>query len=229
MPSVAAIVFDFDGVLANSEPLHLRAYQEVLGELGITISRDEYYARYLGFDDAGAFNAIGAVHGQKWEDRQIAALVDRKTAVFDEMLLSTDMLYPNAVTCVERLAARFPLGIASGALKHEILAVLRSSGLDRRFRFVVASGDTPRSKPAPDPYRRAAELHGLPASSCLAIEDSRWGIESAKSAGLCCIGITTTYDARELGTADAIIDSLDEFTVELIERIGTDGAGLRRC
>jgi beta-phosphoglucomutase len=227
MPPIAAIVFDFDGVLANSEPLHLRAYQEILAELGITIERDEYYARYLGFDDTGAFRAIAAAHGQNWNDEQIATLVARKTLVFDEMLLSAEMLYSTAAACVERLAAHFPLGIASGALKHEILAVLESSGLVRHFRFVVASGDTRRSKPAPDPYARAAELHGLPPSSCLAIEDSRWGIESAKGAGLRCIGITTTYAAHELTTADAIIDSLDEFTVELIERIGHRGNGDR--
>ncbi len=216
---IAAIVFDFDGVLANSEPLHLRAYQEVLSALGIVVERDEYYARYLGFDDIGAFTAIGHARGQDWTDQQITALAARKTVVFDEMIVSAEVLYPTAAPCIERLAARFPLGIASGALRHEIEAVLRASGLDRHIGFVVASGDTPFSKPAPDPYRRAAQLHGLPAAQCLAIEDSRWGIESAKAAGLRCVGITHTYPASKLETADAIIDSLDQFTVEMIEGI----------
>jgi beta-phosphoglucomutase len=216
---ISAIVFDFDGVLANSEPMHLRAYQAVLAEIGITVERDEYYANYLGFDDIGALKAMGAAHGQNWNDRQIKALVERKTVVFDEMLMSADVLYPNATACVERLAARLPLGIASGALRHEIEAVLRSSGLDRHIRFIVASGDTPSSKPAPDPYALAAQLHGMAPSACVAIEDSRWGIESAKAAGLRCVGITHTYPARELGAADAIIDSLDEFTHEMLEQL----------
>jgi beta-phosphoglucomutase len=104
-------------------------------------------------------------------------------------------------------------------LKHEIMAILRNSGLDRHFRFVVAAGDTPRSKPAPDPYRRAADLHGLPAAACVAIEDSRWGIESARAAGLRCVGITNTYPAGELAGAETVIGSLDDFTADLIRRL----------
>lgn len=219
MPGTAAIVFDFDGVLADSEPLHLRSYQEVLRDLGIELDREEYFARYLGFDDAGAFRAISEAREQSWTDDQIGELVARKTAVFDEMLTAVDVLYPSAADCVERLAAQFPLGIASGALRHEIEAILRRGGIDHHFRFIVAAGETPASKPAPDPYRRAAELHGISPARCLAIEDSRWGIVSAKSAGLRCVGITQSYLAHELADADAIIGSLDEFTVEFIEQL----------
>src|SRR5918992_385853 len=186
---IQAVVFDFDGVLANSEPLHLRAYQKVLGEHGASITREEYYRDYLGFDDVGVFEAVGKAHGLSWNERQIAALVAEKTAVFDEIVRSGDLLYPGAAACVERLAARYPLGIASGALRHEIEAVLSKNGLDRHIDFIVAAGDSPSSKPAPDPYRRAAELHGKAAAECVAIEDSRWGIESAKAAGLWCVGI----------------------------------------
>ena len=219
MPGTAAIVFDFDGVLADSEPLHLRSYQEVLRDLGIELDREEYFARYLGFDDAGAFRAISEAREQSWTDDQIGELVARKTAVFDEMLTAVDVLYPSAADCVERLAAQFPLGIASGALRHEIEAILRRGGIDHHFRVIVAAGETPASKPAPDPYRRAAELHGISPAQCLAIEDSRWGIVSAKSAGLRCVGITQSYLAHELADADAIIGSLDEFTVEFIEQL----------
>jgi beta-phosphoglucomutase len=219
-----AVVFDFDGVLANSEPLHLRAYQIVLAGIGIELGRDEYYAKLLGFDDVGAFGAIGASRGLRWTGGEIADLVERKTHVFDGLLGSASTLYPGAVDCVERLAARYPLGIASGALRHEIETMLAGSGLTRHFQFIVASGDTPRSKPAPDPYRRAAELHGRPAASCVAIEDSRWGIEAAQAAGMRCVGITQTYPRHELTTADAIVDSLDEFTADLIDELLARGA-----
>jgi beta-phosphoglucomutase len=216
---VHAVVFDFDGVLADSEPLHLRAFQEVLAGLGITLTREEYYARYLGFADEGAFEAIADTYGWKPTPEQIASLVREKATVFDAMLAETDVLYPGAAECVTRLAGDFPLGIASGALKHEILAVLERYELAARFRFVVAAGDTRMSKPAPDPYRRAAALHGIPSQNCLAIEDSRWGIESAKAAGLMCVGITNTYPASELDVADAVIGSLAEFTTEFIRRL----------
>ncbi len=129
------------------------------------------------------------------------------------------MLYPGASACVASLAAEFPLGIASGALKPEIEAILRRARLEHHFRFIVASGDTAASKPAPDPYVRAAALHGLAPHACLAIEDSHWGIKSAKDAGLPCVGITTTYPREQLGLATRIIDSLAEFTPALIRSI----------
>jgi HAD superfamily hydrolase (TIGR01509 family) len=219
MADLGAIVFDFDGVLANSEPLHLRSYQDVLGELGLTLGRDEYYQHYLGFDDATAFRTLSERRDLGWSEKDISRVVTRKTVIMDEILASTDVLYPEAVPCVERLAAELPLGIASGALRHEIEAILRRASLEHHFKFIVAAGDTVRGKPAPDPYRRAARLHGLAPEHCVAIEDSRWGIESAKDAGLHCVGITQTYAAVDLPGADAIIGSLDEFTVELLARL----------
>jgi beta-phosphoglucomutase len=216
---IAAIVFDFDGVLADSEPLHFRALREMLATLGVPLSAEHYYSTYVGYDDVGVFRLLEEEQGWSLDEARIAALIDQKSRIFDELIASADVLFPTAIPCIERLGARYPLGIASGALKREIQQILRRHRLEDRFRFVVASGDTPRSKPSPDPYARAAELHGLPASSCLAIEDSRWGIEAAKAAGLKCVGITTTYDADSLPGADAVIHSLDEFTVELIARL----------
>jgi beta-phosphoglucomutase len=219
--AIQALVFDFDGVLADSEPLHLRSYQEVLTPMGITLTRDEYYSDYLGYDDEGVFTKIAEARGLRMDERRVYALIEEKTRVFDDMIAAGEMLYPAARACVERMAARFPLGIASGALRHEIEAILRAGRLHDHFRFIVASGETPEGKPAPDPYRRAAELHGIAPVSCLAIEDSRWGIESAKSAGLWCIGITNTYPREELTMADRVIDSLDELTPALIRGFAT--------
>jgi HAD superfamily hydrolase (TIGR01509 family) len=214
-----AIVFDFDGVLADSEPLHLQAYQEVLSSFGQTLTSEEYYARYLGYDDEGLFTRLADAHGWPMDRQKLDALIAEKRRVFDAVIERTDVLYPGAIACVERLAGAFPLGIASGALRHEIEAILKRRGLDRHFRFIVASGDTPESKPAPDPYRRAAGLHGLSPADCLAIEDSRWGIQSAKSAGLSCIAITHTYPAESLGLADRIVRSLDEIDATLIRAV----------
>jgi beta-phosphoglucomutase len=215
---IKAIVFDFDGVLADSEPLHLKAYQEVLAGLGVTLTRDEYYASYLGYDDAGVFSALAEAHGWEMDESTLLGLIREKGRVFDSTVETMDVLYPGAAACIEGLAD-YPLGIASGALRGEIEVVLRRARLDRYIRFIVASGDTPRSKPAPDPYARAAELHRVAPADCLAIEDSRWGIESAKAAGLRCVGITNTYPRQELVLADAIIESLAEFTPALIRSL----------
>ena len=220
---IKAIVFDFDGVLADSEPLHLRAYQQVLSRFGVTLSRDDYYANYLGYDDEGVFEQLTARHGIPADDGGIRALIDEKTRIFDATIetgiVSGGILYPGAAACVTQMAARYPLGIASGALRHEIEAILRGAKLEQYFQFIVASGETPEGKPAPDPYRRAAELHAVLPGECVAIEDSRWGIESAKAAGLACVGITTTYSSEHLTAADRIITSLDEFTPDLIDAL----------
>jgi beta-phosphoglucomutase len=216
---ITAIVFDFDGVLADSEPLHLRAYQEVLSPLGITLSREEYYSRYLGYDDEGVFTHLAEAHGFTLDAARLESLIAQKGRSFDAIIASGDVLYPGAAACAARMAGAFPLGIASGALRHEIEAILRGGGMSQYFRFIVASGDTAESKPAPDPYIRAVTLHGAEPSQCVAIEDSRWGIESAQAAGLRCVAITHTYPRKELSKADGIIDSLDEFTPAYVGRL----------
>ncbi len=216
---IKAIVFDFDGVLADSEPLHLRAYQKVLSPVGISLTREDYYERYLGYDDEGVFTQLASAHGLPLDERRLQTFIAEKARVFDSVIGSEQILYPAAAACVIRMAERYPLGIASGAMRHEIEAILRCAGLLEYFRFVVGSGETAQSKPAPDPYLRAAELHGLAPAECAAIEDSHWGIVSAKSAGLACVGLTTTYSREHLTDADQIVDSLDEFTPQLIESL----------
>ena len=216
---IRGIVFDFDGVIADSEPLHLRALQDVVAPLGITIGRAEYYARYLGYDDVGTFKAIGENMGIELSDAQIASLIASKSVVYQSLVAAGGVLYAGAAACIERLVAHYPLGIASGALRHEIEAILRAEALERHFSFIVASGETPTGKPAPDPYLRAAAMHRLPAKSCVAIEDSRWGIESASAAGMRCIGITHTYPASDLSSADLVVHSLEQLTPELIRTL----------
>jgi beta-phosphoglucomutase-like phosphatase (HAD superfamily) len=218
--TVQAVVFDFDGVLADSEPLHLKAYQELLEPQGIHLDEKTYCERYLGYDDEGALSKIAEDNGLILGDEEIEMLVVEKGHVFARLVGTRDVLYPGAADCVRRLAGAWPVGIASGALRTDIDLMLRGAGLEDLFRFIVAAGDTDRTKPAPDPYLRAAELHGVPASACVAIEDSHWGLESARAAGMRTIAISHTYPRDALtGAADAVVDSLAELTPELIARL----------
>jgi beta-phosphoglucomutase len=224
----AAIVFDFDGVIADSEPLHLRAFQETLREVaGIELSPDEYYRRYLGYDDEGAVRAVLTDRGMADGEARVAAIVEDKAKRLPELLSSPDVLMPGAAACITRLAASRPLAIASGARREEIELVLVARGLAGPFDVIVAAGETPRSKPHPDPYARAVSLlaeqgripPGTSPSRCVAIEDSHWGIASARQAGLRCVGITSSYARHELVTADRVIASLDELTIEFLEEL----------
>jgi beta-phosphoglucomutase len=216
-----AIVFDFDGVIANSEPLHFRGYRDVLAVEGIPLSERDYYAHYLGFDDVGAFEAIGGRHGTSWSSQQIKDLVARKAVRLEELERDVSVLFPGAADAIRRAAAALPIAIASGARGDEIRRVLVREGLSACFTAIVAAEDTAVSKPAPDPYLRALALlaqaigSALKASECVAIEDSHWGLESARSAGMRTVAVTNTY-AADLLRADLTVTSLEDIDLDLL-------------
>jgi beta-phosphoglucomutase len=216
---VRAVVFDFDGVLADSEPLHLRVYQQLLEPQGIHLGQATYRERYLGYDDEGVFRQIAVDYKLLLGDEEIEMLIAEKARRFEALVSDGNVLYPGAAACVRRLGASWPLGIASGALRAEIELMLRRAGLLDVFRFIVSAGETDRTKPAPDPYLRAAELLGIAPGACVAIEDSHWGLQSARAAGMRTIAITHTYPRESLTEADAVVDSLDEITVERINNL----------
>ncbi|MEO8258535.1 MAG: HAD family phosphatase [Acidobacteriota bacterium] len=216
---IRAVIFDFDGVIANSEPLHFAAFRDVLAADGVALSQFDYYERYLGYDDVGVFRAVSRERELDWDDRRVAALVDRKAVRLEALERDDAILFPGAEQAIRRLAAALPLAIASGALRLEIERVLNRTGLAHYFGAIVAAEDTPVSKPAPDPYVRAVDrlsaasgLRLVPAD-CVAVEDSHWGLESARAAGLRTIAITHTYPASALGAADLLIDHLDRLTL----------------
>lgn len=224
-PGLQGVIFDFDGVIANSEPLHLRAFQQALGDRGVFLSRDEYFSSYLGYDDVGAFQALARDRGLGWDDREIAALVALKGVKLQEMMHAGDVLFPGAADFIRAAAGAVPIAIASGALRHEIDEIIAAAGLASLFITVVASGDTPESKPSPAPYRLAFDRLNAHAGGilepwrCVAIEDSRWGLESARGAGLRCVGVTNSYPAGELGTAELVVEGLHALTMRMLDEL----------
>ena len=225
LTALQAIVFDFDGVLADSEPLHLHAFQEVFGRHGFTLDEGHYYSRYLGFDDAGVFSQVSADFSLGWGPRDIETAIAEKAVVFKDIASSASIMFPGAVERLRQWSSLVPIGIASGALRVEIEMILRGAGVLDTVRVIVGGGDTRQGKPAPDPYRRALELlsesveaAGSPAISpvqTVAIEDSVWGIESARGAGMRVVALATTYPADRLTLADRVVATLDR--VELTE------------
>jgi beta-phosphoglucomutase len=220
-----AIVFDFDGVIANSEPLHFRAFRDVLAGEGVTLTEADYYARYLGYDDVGVFQAVDAAR-RAWLPADIAALVARKAVRFEQLERDVSVLFPGAADAIRRAAAAVPVAIASGAIDIEIRRVLEREQLAGCFTAIVAAEDTPVSKPAPDPYRRAVALLApacggtLAAGDCVAIEDSLWGLQSARAAGLRTVAVTNTYHPSVFdGAADLVIESLASFDLEALSRL----------
>jgi beta-phosphoglucomutase len=225
MAALQAIVLDFDGVIADSEPLHLTAFQQTLAERGIELSTHDYFAHYLGYDDVGLVQTLARDRRIPMTDDEVTALVARKGTKLQSLIHDGNVLFPGAVDFIRQAAAEVPLAIASGALRHEILEIVEGAGVASLFATIVASGDTPESKPSPAPYRLAFERlqqhigRSLDPRRCVAVEDSRWGLESAHGAGLRCVGVTNSYPADELRGAELIVSGLDRLTLPDLDRL----------
>ena len=216
-----AIIFDFNGVIVDDEPLHLELFRRVLAEEGVALSDEDYHDKYLGYDDRGCFVAAlaDAGRGQLAADTAfINELIARKAAYYRRAIDERYLLFPGVVECVRRLATRFPLAIASGALRQEIELVLTRGGIRDCFRTMIAAEDVSECKPHPEGYTKAlAALNALGTEEipirpgeCLVIEDSVAGVEAAHRAGMRCLAITNSYSAAELVEADWVAASLAE-------------------
>jgi beta-phosphoglucomutase len=223
--SLQAIIFDFDGVIADSEPLHLRAFQQTLREEQIELNPVDYFSRYLGFDDVGLLQALASDRGITMSDARLNGIVARKGAQLQQLLRDDHVLFPGAVDFIRGAATEVPIAIASGALRVEILDIITAAGIRELFTTIVASGDTPQSKPSPAPYilafeqLRASSGRDLDPRRCVAIEDSRWGLESAQGAGLRCVGVTNSYPADELPGAELVVGGLGTLTLADLHRL----------
>lgn len=217
-----AVIFDFDGVLADTERLHLRAFQSAFRAHGWALDDDTYFSRYLGYDDGDLVDAFARDHGLSIGAADRRAFLSGKSGAYHALVGSGAVLYSGAQACVDRLGRRFPLAIASGSHHAEIVDILAAGGLLHAFRVIVGADEVAQSKPAPDLYLAAAARLGVAPSRCVAIEDSHWGLDAARAAGLRTIAITTTSPASALGAASRIIQSLDELTAAFVESLGPD-------
>jgi beta-phosphoglucomutase len=223
--ALQAIVFDFDGVIADSEPVHLRAFQQTFAEEHIELTANDYYSLYLGFDDVGLVQALAADRRIELTDSDMTTLLARKAARVQELIEGGHLLFPGAADFIRAAAAEVPIAIASGAMRHEIEAILGAAGVGELFSAIVASGDTARSKPSPAPYLlaferlRQASGRRLDPRRSVAIEDSRWGLESARGAGLRCVGVTSSYTAAELTGAELVVDGLGALTLSALDHL----------
>ena len=223
MTSARAVVFDFDGVLADTEDLHWAAFQEVARERGLTLSRDDYFHRFLGLPDHDCIAAFCADGGAPLSTAELDRLVARKRRHFAE--LSQDMgLYPGVDVTLRRLYAHFALAIASGAARDEIEAVLERAGVQSLFGAVVAAEDVAAGKPSPDPFLRAlGDLNRrrprpFASRECVVVEDSPAGVAAARAAGMQCIAVTTSHDRAAFAAADAVIEGVAHLRAEDLGR-----------
>lgn len=210
-----AVIFDFDGVIVDTEPLHYAAFQRTLEPLGMHFSWDEYVETYIGFDDRDAFRHAFTAQGKFLDKDSLRGLIEKKAAYFIEIIRSGVSSYPGVVELIVHLHRnRIPLAICSGALRSDIDPILELLGITDYFEVIVTADDVSASKPDPECYALAFQRllsSGHPTLSqetTMAIEDTPAGISSARSAGLQVCAVTNSYPAARLGEADCIVESL---------------------
>lgn len=223
---LSAVIFDFDGIIVDTEPLHYRAFQVILDPLGLGYPWEEYVNLYMGFDDRDAFREAFRAQGRKLADGELERLIDRKAAAFQEIISGGVTPYPGVVELIGSIAGRLPLGLCSGALRSDIVPILAGLDLSSAFDVMVTADEVSASKPDPASYALAVarlaatfpDREILPAS-CLAIEDTPAGIASAAGAGISVLAVTNSYSADKLTGARQVVDSLADVRLETLHQL----------
>ena len=214
-----AIVFDFDGVIVDSEPLHYQAFLQVARqELGLEFSYQQYIDRYIGFDDRDAFREMFTVAGKDaWRDdlNRVTELCQRKGDAFEQIVSRGIEAFPGVLELIDHAWRKMPIAIASGATRLVIDRICARPGIAVRFTTFVTADLVKRSKPDPQTYALAVEHLAarrpeivIRPEDCVAIEDTAAGIASARGAGLWPLGVTNSTDAANLHQAHRVVTTL---------------------
>jgi HAD superfamily hydrolase (TIGR01509 family) len=219
-----AIIFDCDGVIADTEPLHFASLQSVLAEEGIDLSEECYYREHLGLDDRGCF--IKAFSDRvALAQEELSRLIARKAAEVEPMMRDHLRLFPGAAGLIRSASQRFLLAVASGALLREVELILRTAGVSACFRAIVGAEDVARSKPHPDPFVEAlARINAgsatrIELTECLVVEDSIYGVQSAHAAGMRCLAVTNSFPREMLAEAELVVASLEDVSLGQLESL----------
>jgi beta-phosphoglucomutase len=210
--AVFATLFDFDGVLVDSEPVHLAAFNDVLASQGIVLAEREYVEHYLSLDDAGVFReALARSRRRTLGEEEVRALVEAKHPRFLARFADAFRVFPGAAELLARRAERGPVGIVSGALHDEITFALDRMGVRDGVGFIVSAERTAAHKPDPAPYLLGMEELGRlgHGGGVVVLEDSPGGVASAKKAGLRCVAVTHSCGRDDLSRAGADIVACD--------------------
>jgi len=227
---IQAVFFDFNGVILDDEPLQMKAYQEVLGREGLTLTEADYYGS-LGMDDVTFVRAAFERAERGLDEETLARVLDAKTVAHRKLLEGELPLFPGVVTFIKALKRNHSVGLVSMARRTEIDHVLERAALASYFDTVVSAEDATACKPDPMCYnsgleslnRRRGEAHVIPLrpDECLVVEDSPPGILSARAAGMRTLGVTNTVPdkaLREAG-ADSVTRSLADWTPDAVHHV----------
>jgi HAD superfamily hydrolase (TIGR01509 family) len=207
------VIFDFDGVIADSEPLQYAAYSRVLRDFGVSVTREEYGREWIA-TGRGSEYAVKRFNLPLTPDE----VKRRKNPIYHELLRAEVKLMPGAPEALQRLAPRFPIALATNSSEADACFVLDRFDLRGYFSALITREHYREAKPAPDAFLAAAAALGRDPRRCVVIEDAYKGIVAAAHAGCATIAVPNSFtEDNDFSLADRIVGSLDEVTVPLIE------------
>jgi len=223
-----AVIFDFDGVITDSEILHLRAFNRSLVPFGVEISTKDYYTNYLGFSDFDCYKALIDNGLLKIDERQIGGIIKEKSKIFEELSKTEGRTIEGVHEFLQMLEKnKIPMAICSGSLMVEIEVVLEESGLRHFFAEIVSAEQVKKGKPHPEGFllslqklNKKCHPH-IAAGECIVIEDSHWGLQAGKAAGMHTVAVTNSYEAGQLSMAEKIVSRLNELTIDDLQQLCT--------
>lgn len=223
-----AVIFDFDGVITDSEILHFRAFNRVLARFSVEITMRDYYKTYLGLTDVDCFNLLISEGQLKTTRDKIEDLLKQKNEVFQELAKTEGRIIEGVHDFLKMLSQNnIPMAICSGALRPEIELILEEARLRHFFEVIISAEQVKKGKPSPDGFLltlrkfnkgRQAPITGI---QCVVIEDSHWGLQAAKAAGMHTIAVTNSYDARQLALAEKIVARISDLTMNDLQQLCT--------
>jgi beta-phosphoglucomutase len=221
-----AVIFDFDGVIADSEMVHFTAFNRALKPYHVQISKEQYFKEYLGLTDRDLLKTLVEEGTPKIDESQIEKIAQKKTEIFEESIRTNADIIDGVVDFLRLLKQNdIAMAICSGALLAEIELILDKANLRRFFQVIVSAEQATKGKPAPDGFLLTLEKlnekcsEPIKASECVVVEDSHWGLEAADAAGMHTVAVTNSYSADELGLAEIVVDSLSELTIKKLNQI----------
>ncbi len=218
---IKAVIFDFDGVIADTEHVHYEAFKKVLNLNNYDLTENEYYSNYLAYDDK-TFFAKDYEHKNLDLDKEfLNRLLINKSEAFDTLISNNIKIYPGVIDFIKHISNKYRIAIGSGALKKEIIQILETVHIAGLFEIIIAADDVTICKPNPEVYNKVLDKLNnnqdskIRSYECIVVEDSVFGIEAAKNAGMKCVAITNSYPKEKLKDADLIIDSLSIDDIEV--------------
>lgn len=221
-----AVIFDFDGVITDSEILHLCAFNKSLLQFGVSLTTKEYYQNYLGYSDYDCYKMLVTQGLLKIDERQIADIIERKSVIFEELTKTEGRTIEGVPEFLRLLEQNdIPMAICSGSLLVEIELMLEGANLRHFFKTIVSADQVKKGKPHPEGFLLALEKLNvdckptMTADQCIVIEDSHWGLEAANAAGMHTVAVTNSYGADQLTMAEKVVTRLTDLSMDDLQQL----------